>query len=111
MKKHSQASIKYSLSRSESNSEKISDNFNAYQTEKNINFTEKNLNARVKRSNDDKTLVEATAEGDYTHLLSVEEIRDIARSFYNNYKTKRTKNAHFEVVDSLVQLKAAVTKF
>ena len=107
MKKDSQASINHSLSRSEKNS----DNFNAYQTEKNINFTEKNFNTRVKRSNDDKTFVEATAEGDYTRCLSIEEIRDIARCGYHNYKTKKTKNSEFQIVESSAQVKETITKF
>ncbi|TLY48093.1 MAG: hypothetical protein E6K54_03835, partial [Gammaproteobacteria bacterium] len=95
----------------QSNSGKISDNFDSHQTEKNLYLTEKSFNLRVKRSNDDKTLVEATAEGDYTHCLSAEEIKDIAYASYKNYKTKKTKKVQFEVVDSLAQLKTTITKF
>jgi NB-ARC domain len=71
--------------------------------------------SRVKRSDDDEiTLVEATAKENYAYWLSQEDIVDIARIEYNNYKglTELTEHySEFEVLGSISQLSTQIENF
>ena len=68
-----------------------------------LNLTDNDSELRIKRSND-KTLVEATLQRDYTYWLSQEDIADIARIQYNNFVGSEESNTYFEILGSLPQL-------
>lgn len=65
---------------------------------------------RSKRAND-PSLVEATTKKDYTYWLSQEDIADIARLEYGNYKGKSEDNTDFEVLDSFLYLSTRIKSF
>ncbi len=71
-----------------------------YYEENNSNYAI--LSTRVKRINNDETLVEATVKNQYSYWLSQEDIAEIARLEYNNYH--RESDATFEVLGSMPQL-------
>ncbi len=68
-----------------------------------------NFNIRVKRNNDE-TLEAATAKGNYAYWLSQEDIADIARLQYNNYK-RIGVSSEFEILGSIAQLNTRVEEF
>lgn len=70
------------------------------------------INSRVKRADDDETLVEATAKGDYTYWLSQEDIADIARIEYGGFRGRSAGGyAAFDVIGSLAQLSTQIAAF
>ncbi|MES2141701.1 MAG: NB-ARC domain-containing protein [Pseudomonadota bacterium] len=68
------------------------------------------FNARVKRNSEDETLEEATAKGNYAYWLSQEDIADIARLHYNNYKRVGV-SSEFDVLGSILQLSTRIEEF
>ncbi len=69
------------------------------------------LKSRVKRAGGDGTLVEATINGDYTYWLSQEDIADIARLVYDNYRGSVGNNAEFEILGAISHLGVQIEAF
>ena len=78
-----------------------------YYEENNSNYAI--LSTRVKRINNDETLVEATVKNQYSYWLSQEHIAEISRLEYNNYHGE--SNAEFEILGSMSQLKITLESF
>ncbi|MEN9917493.1 MAG: hypothetical protein RLY40_1432, partial [Pseudomonadota bacterium] len=70
------------------------------------------LKRRTKRAGDGETLETATARSYYKYWLSQEDIADIARVEYGNYrKAGESSSAEFEVLGSISQLTARLEAF
>ncbi|MDQ8040090.1 MAG: hypothetical protein AAGB33_00235, partial [Cellulomonas sp.] len=68
------------------------------------------FNSPVNRNDGDGSLEKATAKGNYAYWLNQEDITDIARLQYNNYK-RIGVSAEFEVLGSTSQLAHLIEKF
>lgn len=75
----------------------------------NFNNFKKNNHLRVKRGNDE-TLVEATAKGDYSHWLTLDDLIEIVRIMHNSY-AKVTDNKKFEILASIADLNHTLEAF
>ncbi|MDD5162474.1 MAG: NB-ARC domain-containing protein, partial [Candidatus Rickettsiella isopodorum] len=69
------------------------------------------ISSRIKRAPSVNTLVEATAKNDFSYWLSQEDIADIARIEYNQFRTRTENNAEFEILGSMTQLSSTVKSF
>ena len=65
---------------------------------------------RVKRANEIKRLEAATENKDYKYWLSQEDIADIARIQYSNYKTNDIFS-EFEIIGSIENFERSINKF
>ena len=67
---------------------------------------------RNKRKPDDESLVEATSNKNYDYWLSQEDIADIARLDYNNFRNVgEENNADFDILGSPEQLYTIIDSF
>ncbi|TLY47008.1 MAG: hypothetical protein E6K54_07630 [Gammaproteobacteria bacterium] len=70
------------------------------------------ISSRVKRSDDDGSLVVATLKKDFSYRLNYEDIIDAADLVYNNYQgTEENKVRFFEVIQTTEQLETHIENF
>lgn len=68
------------------------------------------INSRVKRSDDNKSLVEATAKNNYKYCLNQEDLIEIVRLEYKNYRSDKFYTM-FKIINSLEDLQKIIKIF